>query len=131
MFPRCVFYSVIKLSINENKLPIISHHPNTVAFSLLTLFPQEYSNSFFLLEKQRFLNYYVCSFISWAPFLEHGIPTSVDFIGCDPAHMVTPFNTGSTVIYDLETQSLVMLSSQMDSGKFSGKVETLKRIVLQ
>ncbi|XP_037017526.2 striatin-3 isoform X2 [Artibeus jamaicensis] len=47
---------------------------------------------------------------------EHGIPTSVDFIGCDPAHMVTSFNTGSTVIYDLETsQSLVMLSSQMDS----------------
>ncbi|XP_014384463.1 PREDICTED: striatin-3 isoform X2 [Myotis brandtii] len=47
---------------------------------------------------------------------EHGIPTSVDFIGCDPAHMVTSFNTGSTVIYDLETsQSLVMLSSQIDS----------------
>nr|KAF6502881.1 striatin 3 [Molossus molossus] len=46
----------------------------------------------------------------------HGIPTSVDFIGCDPAHMVTSFNTGSTVIYDLETsQSLVMLSSQIDS----------------
>ncbi|XP_048708345.2 striatin-3 isoform X4 [Caretta caretta] len=48
---------------------------------------------------------------------EHGIPTSVDFIGCDPAHMVTSFSTGNTVIYDLETsQSLVMLSSQIDSG---------------
>ncbi|XP_040826178.1 striatin-3 isoform X2 [Ochotona curzoniae] len=48
---------------------------------------------------------------------EHGIPTSVDFIGCDPAHMVTSFNTGSAVIYDLETsQSLVMLSSQVESG---------------
>ncbi|XP_074091477.1 striatin-3 isoform X2 [Macrotis lagotis] len=48
---------------------------------------------------------------------EYGIPTSVDFIGCDPAHMVTSFNTGSTVIYDLETsQSLLMLSSQVDSG---------------
>ncbi|XP_043844339.1 striatin-3 isoform X3 [Dromiciops gliroides] len=48
---------------------------------------------------------------------EHGIPTSVDFIGCDPAHMVTAFNTGSTVIYDLETsQSLLMLSTQVDSG---------------
>uniref|UniRef100_A0A452TNQ1 Striatin 3 n=1 Tax=Ursus maritimus TaxID=29073 RepID=A0A452TNQ1_URSMA len=44
---------------------------------------------------------------------EHGIPTSVDFIGCDPAHMVTSFNTGSTVIYDLETsQSLVMGSGR-------------------
>lgn len=31
--------------------------------------------------------------------------------------MVTSFNTGSAVIYDLETsQSLVMLSSQVDSG---------------
>uniref|UniRef100_A0A8C4TRT9 Striatin 3 n=1 Tax=Falco tinnunculus TaxID=100819 RepID=A0A8C4TRT9_FALTI len=47
---------------------------------------------------------------------EHGIPTSVDFIGCDPAHMVASFNTGSTVIYDLETsQSVVMLSSQIES----------------
>ncbi|XP_028935233.1 striatin-3 isoform X2 [Ornithorhynchus anatinus] len=47
----------------------------------------------------------------------HGVPTSVDFIGCDPAHMVTSFNTGSTVIYDLETsQSVVMLSSHIDSG---------------
>uniref|UniRef100_A0A8C3QHE2 Striatin 3 n=1 Tax=Cyanoderma ruficeps TaxID=181631 RepID=A0A8C3QHE2_9PASS len=50
-------------------------------------------------------------------FLEHGIPTSVDFIGCDPAHMVASFNTGSTVIYDLETsQSVVMFSSQVESG---------------
>uniref|UniRef100_A0A670IET7 Striatin 3 n=1 Tax=Podarcis muralis TaxID=64176 RepID=A0A670IET7_PODMU len=48
---------------------------------------------------------------------EYGIPTSVDFIGCDPAHMVTSFSTGNTVIYDLETsQALVMLSSQTDSG---------------
>ncbi|KAM9290046.1 striatin-3 isoform 3-T3 [Cariama cristata] len=48
---------------------------------------------------------------------EHGIPTSVDFIGCDPAHMVASFNTGSTVIYDLETsQSVVVLSSQVESG---------------
>ncbi|XP_060031220.1 striatin-3 isoform X2 [Erinaceus europaeus] len=48
---------------------------------------------------------------------EYGVPTSVDFIGCDPAHMVASFNTGSTIIYDLETsQSLVMLSSQTDSG---------------
>ncbi|KFV15779.1 Striatin-3, partial [Tauraco erythrolophus] len=37
--------------------------------------------------------------------------------GCDPAHMVASFNTGSTVIYDLETsQSVVMLSSQIESG---------------
>ncbi|XP_027785622.1 striatin-3 isoform X5 [Marmota flaviventris] len=59
---------------------------------------------------------------------EHGIPTSVDFIGCDPAHMVTSFNTGSAVIYDLETsQSLVMLSSQVDSGLQS--INHINRIV--
>ncbi|XP_008837021.2 striatin-3 [Nannospalax galili] len=52
---------------------------------------------------------------------EHGTPTWVDFIGCDPAHMVASFNTGSAVIYDLETsQSLVTLSSQVDSGLQSG-----------
>uniref|UniRef100_A0A8C7QKD3 Striatin-3 n=1 Tax=Oncorhynchus mykiss TaxID=8022 RepID=A0A8C7QKD3_ONCMY len=34
---------------------------------------------------------------------EHGIPTAVDFNGCDPAHMVASFNTGNAVIYDLET----------------------------
>ncbi|XP_004864094.1 striatin-3 isoform X2 [Heterocephalus glaber] len=59
---------------------------------------------------------------------EHGIPTSVDFIGCDPAHMVTSFNTGSAVIYDLETsQSLVILSSQVDSGLQS--VNHINRVV--
>ncbi|XP_030071142.1 striatin-3 isoform X3 [Microcaecilia unicolor] len=47
----------------------------------------------------------------------HGIPTSVDFIGCDPAHVVASFNTGSAVLYDLETlQLLTVLSSSMDSG---------------
>uniref|UniRef100_A0A8C3P0D4 Striatin 3 n=1 Tax=Cyanoderma ruficeps TaxID=181631 RepID=A0A8C3P0D4_9PASS len=56
-------------------------------------------------------------FLYFLLFLEHGIPTSVDFIGCDPAHMVASFNTGSTVIYDLETsQSVVMFSSQVESG---------------
>uniref|UniRef100_A0A665U5X5 Striatin, calmodulin binding protein 3 n=1 Tax=Echeneis naucrates TaxID=173247 RepID=A0A665U5X5_ECHNA len=34
---------------------------------------------------------------------EHGIPTSVDFNGCDPAHMVASFNSGDVVVYDLET----------------------------
>lgn len=59
---------------------------------------------------------------------EHGIPTSVDFIGCDPAHMVTSFNTGSAVIYDLETsQSLVILSSQVDSGLQS--INHINRVV--
>ncbi|XP_078262571.1 striatin-3 isoform X3 [Rhinoraja longicauda] len=47
---------------------------------------------------------------------ENGIPTSVDFVGADPAHIVGSFNSGKTVIYDMETsQSLVMLASQVDA----------------
>uniref|UniRef100_A0A8C5BKK1 Striatin-3 n=1 Tax=Gadus morhua TaxID=8049 RepID=A0A8C5BKK1_GADMO len=37
---------------------------------------------------------------------EHGIPTSVDFNGCDPAHMVTSFSSGDVVLYDLETSHI-------------------------
>ncbi|XP_075469298.1 striatin-3 isoform X2 [Ascaphus truei] len=48
---------------------------------------------------------------------EHGIPTSVDFIGCDPAHAVASFTSGCIVLYDLETsQPLLQLSSPSDSG---------------
>uniref|UniRef100_A0A8C9TZT1 Striatin, calmodulin binding protein 3 n=1 Tax=Scleropages formosus TaxID=113540 RepID=A0A8C9TZT1_SCLFO len=44
---------------------------------------------------------------------EYGVPTSVDFNGCDPAHMVASFNTGNTVIYDLETsQPIVVFNAQ-------------------
>ncbi|KAI1895621.1 hypothetical protein AGOR_G00108120 [Albula goreensis] len=47
----------------------------------------------------------------------HGIPTAVDFNGCDPAHMVASFNTGSTVIYDLETsQPAVVFTTQSESA---------------
>uniref|UniRef100_A0A8C5QR64 Striatin 3 n=1 Tax=Leptobrachium leishanense TaxID=445787 RepID=A0A8C5QR64_9ANUR len=48
---------------------------------------------------------------------EHGIPTSVDFIGCDPAHAVASFTSGCIVLYDLETaQCLLQLSAPADSG---------------
>lgn len=51
---------------------------------------------------------------------EHGIPTSVDFNGCDPAHMVASFNSGDVVVYDLETsQSALVLKGQGDSSKTS------------
>uniref|UniRef100_A0A8C8DVJ6 Striatin-3 n=1 Tax=Oryzias sinensis TaxID=183150 RepID=A0A8C8DVJ6_9TELE len=47
--------------------------------------------------------------------MEHGIPTSVDFNGCDPAHMVASFNGGDVAIYDLETsQTTVVLKGQGD-----------------
>ncbi|XP_041427984.1 striatin 3 L homeolog isoform X2 [Xenopus laevis] len=48
---------------------------------------------------------------------EHGIPTSVDFIGCDPAHAVASFTSGCIVVYDLETsESVIQLSSPSDPG---------------
>ncbi|XP_075883965.1 striatin-3 [Nelusetta ayraudi] len=45
--------------------------------------------------------------------MEHGVPTSVDFNGCDPAHMVASFHSGDVVIYDLETsQNALVLKGQ-------------------
>ncbi|XP_023849925.1 striatin-3 [Salvelinus sp. IW2-2015] len=50
---------------------------------------------------------------TYNPEKEHGIPTAVDFNGCDPAHMVASFNTGNAVIYDLETsQAAVVFACQ-------------------
>ncbi|XP_073495164.1 striatin-3 isoform X5 [Phyllobates terribilis] len=55
---------------------------------------------------------------------EHGIPTSVDFIGCEPAHAIASFTSGCIVVYDLETsQSLLQLSPPSDSSiPFSGHI---------
>nr|XP_040026095.1 striatin-3 [Gasterosteus aculeatus aculeatus] len=48
---------------------------------------------------------------------EHGVPTSVDFNGCDPAHMVASFNSGDVVVYDLETsQNALVLKGQGDGS---------------
>ncbi|XP_069008936.1 striatin-3 isoform X1 [Embiotoca jacksoni] len=47
---------------------------------------------------------------------ENGVPTSVDFNGCDPAHMVASFNGGDVVVYDLETsQPALVLKGQGES----------------
>lgn len=52
---------------------------------------------------------------------EHGVPTSVDFNGCDPAHMVASFNSGDVAVYDLETsQQALLLKGQGDSSKSDG-----------
>uniref|UniRef100_A0A8C1Y8F0 Striatin, calmodulin binding protein 3 n=1 Tax=Cyprinus carpio TaxID=7962 RepID=A0A8C1Y8F0_CYPCA len=57
---------------------------------------------------------------------DHGVPTSIDFNGCDPAHMVASYNTGDVVIYDLETsQPVVVFSAQAISfGNHINKVVT-------
>ncbi|XP_053553910.1 striatin-3 isoform X1 [Bombina bombina] len=58
---------------------------------------------------------------------EHGIPTSVDFIGCDPAHAVASFTSGCIVLYDLETsQSLLQLSApSMSVPPFTSHINKL------
>uniref|UniRef100_A0A672LZF4 Striatin-3-like n=1 Tax=Sinocyclocheilus grahami TaxID=75366 RepID=A0A672LZF4_SINGR len=40
---------------------------------------------------------------------DHGVPTSIDFTGSDPAHMVASYNTGDVVVYDLETSQPVLV----------------------
>uniref|UniRef100_A0A672QFQ6 Striatin-3-like n=1 Tax=Sinocyclocheilus grahami TaxID=75366 RepID=A0A672QFQ6_SINGR len=44
---------------------------------------------------------------------DHGVPTSIDFNGCDPAHMVASYNTGDVVIYDLETSQSMRIGFVM------------------
>uniref|UniRef100_A0AAQ4RGL2 Striatin n=1 Tax=Gasterosteus aculeatus aculeatus TaxID=481459 RepID=A0AAQ4RGL2_GASAC len=39
---------------------------------------------------------------------ELGVPTSVDLVSSDPAHMVTSFSTGSIGLFNMETQQLVL-----------------------
>ncbi len=48
---------------------------------------------------------------------DHGVPTSIDFNWCDPAHIVASYNTGDVVIYDLETsQPVLVFSAQGESS---------------
>uniref|UniRef100_A0A4X1W3B3 Striatin-4 n=1 Tax=Sus scrofa TaxID=9823 RepID=A0A4X1W3B3_PIG len=48
---------------------------------------------------------------------DHGIPTSVAFTSTEPAHIVTSFRSGDTVLYDLEAGSaLLTLDSRGSSG---------------
>uniref|UniRef100_A0A674A497 Striatin-3 n=1 Tax=Salmo trutta TaxID=8032 RepID=A0A674A497_SALTR len=53
---------------------------------------------------------------------EHGIPTAVDFNGCDPAHMVASFNTGNAVIYDLETSQAAVVFAALPAANHINKV---------
>uniref|UniRef100_A0A8C1IP15 Striatin, calmodulin binding protein 3 n=1 Tax=Cyprinus carpio TaxID=7962 RepID=A0A8C1IP15_CYPCA len=54
----------------------------------------------------------------------HGVPTSIDFNGCDPAHMVASYNTGDVVVYDLETSQPYVLHISIPFGNHINKVVT-------
>nr|XP_057946148.1 striatin-3-like [Doryrhamphus excisus] len=51
---------------------------------------------------------------------DHGIPTSVDFNGCDPAHMVASFDSGDVVVYDLETSQHALVLKGQSEGTNAG-----------
>ena len=52
-------------------------------------------------------------------FSEEGVPTSVDFIRCEPSHMVASYNSCNTYIYDIETaKQVIALESNQTSGTF-------------
>ncbi|XP_061531373.1 striatin-3 isoform X1 [Phycodurus eques] len=49
---------------------------------------------------------------------EHGVPTSVDFNGCDPARVAAAFDSGDVVVYDLETsQNALVLKGQGEGSR--------------
>ncbi len=49
---------------------------------------------------------------------EEGVPTSVDFVHCEPNQMVASYTTSNTYIYDIETsKEIACLESKSVSGK--------------
>lgn len=59
--------------------------------------------------------------------IELGIPSSVDVVCSEPAHMVTAFSNGRTGVFNMETRQLVLeLESQNagESGTYTHTPET-------
>ncbi len=58
---------------------------------------------------------------------EEGMPTSVDFVRCEPNQMVAAYTTSNTYIYDIETANqIIQLDSNQPSGK---KIKTANHII--
>jgi striatin 1/3/4 len=50
---------------------------------------------------------------------EDGVPTSVDFVRCDPGQMVAAYTSANTYLFDLETNKQVLtLETKQNNGKF-------------
>lgn len=50
-------------------------------------------------------------------FTEEGVPTSVDFVRCDPTQMVASYTSSNTYIFDIETgKQVLMLETKLNSG---------------
>ena len=47
------------------------------------------------------------------------MPTSVDFVRCDPGQMVATYTSANTYLFDLETSKPVLtIETKQNSGKF-------------
>uniref|UniRef100_A0A8D3BHD9 Striatin N-terminal domain-containing protein n=1 Tax=Scophthalmus maximus TaxID=52904 RepID=A0A8D3BHD9_SCOMX len=57
---------------------------------------------------------------------ELGVPTSVDVVSSDPAHMVTSFSTGHIGLFNMETQQLVL---KLDSAGPPGKSSRINKVL--
>lgn len=51
---------------------------------------------------------------------ELGIPSSVDLVCSDPAHLVSSFTNGEIGLFNMETRQLVLsLESNLEPGRFA------------
>ena len=49
---------------------------------------------------------------------ETGVPTSVDFVRCDPSQLVVSYCSSNTYIFDIETgKEILMLETRLNCGK--------------
>jgi len=71
------------------------------------------------------LGHYTCGQMtySWAdPWLvltEEGVPTSVDFVRCEPSQMVAAYTSCHTYIYDVETaKQVIKLDTKQTNGMY-------------
>ena len=54
-------------------------------------------------------------------FPEEGLPTSVDFVRCEPSHMVASYTSCNTYIYDVETaKQIITLDTNQAGGESPG-----------
>ncbi|KAG1667331.1 Striatin-3 [Nymphon striatum] len=62
---------------------------------------------------------------SYAADIADGVPTSVDFVRCDPAQMVVGYTSSNSVIFDLETRKPIIKLEIDANTKSEGKFSTL------
>ena len=55
----------------------------------------------------------------WPVLTEEGVPTSVDFVRCEPSQMVAAYTSCHTYIYDVETaKQVIKLDTKQTNGMY-------------